>query len=185
MKIILMANGLIGLEISKSLVGFGEKILGLFVPASKDQVLADEIILASQVSQNKIFIANKDWTSEDIATLNCLQPDIILAVYWPYILPRDVFLSPKNGAINFHMAFLPYNRGKKPNVWPILDGSPAGISMHYIDEGIDSGPIIARRQIAVEVIDTAESLFYKQAKEFPKLFSEVWPSLKKIFARRV
>ena len=37
---------------------------------------------------------------------------------------------------------LPYNRGKNPNVWPIIDGTPAGVTLHYIDSGIDTGEII-------------------------------------------
>ena len=59
------------------------------------------------------------------------------------------------------MSYLPFNRGKKPNVWPIIEGSPAGVSMHYIDSGIDSGKIISQSKIDVEIIDTAKTLYDK------------------------
>jgi len=174
-----MANGLVGVEIAKALAKLNEEIVGLFIPSSKNQISTDETISILQVPRDKIFVANKSWTNDELAVLSNLQPDLILAIYWPYILPKNVFLIPRYGTINFHMAYLPYNRGKKPNVWPILDGTPAGISMHYIDEGVDTGPIIARTKIVVEPVDTAETLFYKQVKEFPKLFCDVWPRLKK------
>ena len=92
---------------------------------------------------------------------------------------RKVFFSiaPK-GAINFHMSFLPYNRGKNPNVWPIIEGTPAGVCMHYIDSGIDTGKIIARKEVPVEMIDTGKTLYNKQLNAFEELFIETWPKLK-------
>lgn len=66
-----------------------------------------------------------------------------------------------DGILNLHTGYLPWNRGAYPNVWPILDGSPAGVTLHRVDAGIDTGPIIAQREVKVEPWDTAKTLYDK------------------------
>ena len=76
-------------------------------------------------------------------------------------MPDKFFTIPPKGCINFHLSYLPYNRGKKPNVWPIIDGSPAGVTMHYIDNDIDSGSIVAQSEVKVDIVDTGKTLYNK------------------------
>ena len=51
--------------------------------------------------------------------------------------------------VNLHIAYLPYNRGADPNLWSVLEDTPAGVSIHYVDEGVDTGDIIAQRRARV------------------------------------
>lgn len=48
---------------------------------------------------------------------------------------------------NLHIAYLPWNRGAHPNFWSFHDGAPAGVTIHLIDEGIDTGPIVAQELV--------------------------------------
>ena len=80
MRIILMANGLVGVEIAKALAKLNEEIVGLFIPSSKNQISTDETISILQVPRDKIFVANKSWTNDELAVLSNLQPDLILAI---------------------------------------------------------------------------------------------------------
>jgi methionyl-tRNA formyltransferase len=82
------------------------------------------------------------------------------------------------GCINLHAALLPYNRGWHTNVWPIIDGSPAGITIHYIDPGVDTGDIIAQHRIPIEPTDTGGSLHEKIIRRQVDLFKEIWPLLR-------
>ena len=84
-----------------------------------------------------------------------------------------------------HPSFLPYNRGQYPNVWSIVEGTPAGVSLHYVDEGIDTGPIIARKEVAVSMVDTGETLYRKLEQAMVELFREAWPKLKAGKAPRI
>lgn len=72
-------------------------------------------------------------------------------------------LSPDHLAVcpvlNVHPSLLPWNRGSCPNVWPLLDGSPAGVSIHWMDAGIDTGPVVLQRAVPVHPTDTAHSLY--------------------------
>ena len=71
---------------------------------------------------------------------------------------NKIFNLSKNGCINFHPALLPTNRGWYPHVHNILDESPAGVTLHLIDEGADTGPILVQKTIDVEPTDTIDNV---------------------------
>lgn len=78
--------------------------------------------------------------SEEIAKLN---PDIIFSIYYRRLLPKEMLEIPHMGSINLHPAVLPKDRGPNPTLWMILRGEKfAGATLHYIDEGMDTGDII-------------------------------------------
>ena len=72
------------------------------------------------------------------------------------------------------MGYLPFNRGANPNVWPIIEDTPAGCSIHKINEKIDSGFLIAQKKSRQNVQDTAESLYFRILKNFTILFEKQW-----------
>ena len=178
MRIFLFVDGFIGAQILKHLVSLNENIIGIAVQPEKVRNNFDEIKKYSKLKNEKISIVGKKPDKKFVDYLKKICPEIILVVSWTYILRENIFLIPKRGCLNFHMSYLPFNRGKKPNVWPIIEGTPAGVSIHYIDHGIDSGKILFRKQIDVEIIDTARTLYDKQLIAFVNLFRESWPKIK-------
>lgn len=112
-----------------------------------------------------------------ISSLAALQPDLVLSVFFGYILKKDFLDSLRVPTVNVHPGLLPFNRGAYPNVWPIIDGTPAGVTIHLIDEGIDTGPVIAQRAVDVEITDTGQSLYTKLEQACVSLLEEVWPLL--------
>lgn len=98
--------------------------------------------------------------------------------------PELLQIFPK-GCINLHPAYLPWNRGWYTNVWPILDGTPAGVTIHYIDPGVDTGDIIAQTKYPIEPTDTAGSLHQKLTLGLVELFKATWPSVRAGKAPRV
>lgn len=82
--------------------------------------------------------------------------DLLLSAGYHRIIPQS-FLAGRRIA-NLHTGYLPWNRGAYPNVWPLLDGSPAGVTLHWMDAGLDTGPIIAQAQVPKLPWDTAGTL---------------------------
>ncbi len=80
---------------------------------------------------------------------------------------------------------MPFNRGAHPNVWSIVEDTPAGVTLHYIDEGVDTGDTIAQRRVPIEPIDTGETLYRKLEKACVGLFKEVWPLIRCGKAERI
>lgn len=94
-----------------------------------------------------------------------------------FLLTIDIFPC---GVISFHNSYLPYNRGKYPHVWAIYNELKYGVSLHYIDEDIDTGDIIARREMKIEPTDIASTLYERSLEEIVELFKVTWPRLNKI-----
>lgn len=190
MKILLLADYKGGFEAAKYLKSRGEDIVGLVVhPTQFEQDVnrgyTQKIIDTLNLPHDRIFIGDKVQSGECLDQIKSLGADIALVLFWGYILKKEFIELFPQGCINFHPALLPYNRGKNPNVWPLIEGTPAGITFHYIDEKIDSGDIITQKEILIESTDTAKTLYDKLIKEFMPLFEETWPQLKSGTAPRI
>ncbi len=79
--------------------------------------------------------------------------------------------------VNLHIAYLPYNRGADPTLWSVLEDSPAGVTIHYMDEGVDTGDVIAQREVALSDDDTLAAAYAKLQDALADLFREQWPAI--------
>lgn len=178
MRIVLFLNNWGAWQIAKWLRQRGENIVGLFVQPPDDRRFADEILEALALPAEKVWTSKQLRDPETIAKLRELRPDIGISAFFGAILKPEVINLFPHGCINTHAALLPYNRGWHTNVWPIIEGTPAGVTVHYIDPGVDTGDIIAQRQIPVELTDTGGSLHEKTIRGEVDLFKETWPLIR-------
>ena len=178
-----MADYLGGYEIAKYLYSNKENIVGLVVRSqNQSNYLNDpykkKILNLIKIDKKNIF----DWESfkknKNLKKIKKLKPDYILTMMCCGILNSKIIKTAKIGCINLHLAYLPYCRGRNPNVWSIIQKKPAGITIHWIDENIDTGPIIAQKKIEVKSIDTGRSIYNKCEKNASKLFKKVWSKIK-------
>ncbi|MFC1904271.1 methionyl-tRNA formyltransferase [Chloroflexota bacterium] len=115
---------------------------------------------------------------EELKQIESIKPDIIVSCGFRYIVTANIRQIPSMGCINIHSSYLPYNRGANPNVWSIIEDTPAGVSIHFMDDGIDTGPIIARRKIKINFSDNARDVYQKLEDTQVELFREVWEQIK-------
>ena len=177
MKIFVLADNLFGLEVIKFLKKKKENLVGVAVHSKKYQNKGEEIIKISK--KIKIFQFGKKISKNNIKKIKELKPDVILVVFWRFLLKQELIKIPKYGAINFHMGYLPFNRGANPNVWSIIDNTPAGCSIHKINKDIDSGWIIAQKKVDHYLEDTAKDLYLRIFSNFLKLFKKKWTIIKR------
>jgi methionyl-tRNA formyltransferase len=113
------------------------------------------------------------------AELAGYNPDIVVVAAFGQVLPQAVLDMPRHGCINIHPSLLPRYRGASPIVSAILDGEEfTGVSIMLMDAGLDTGPVLARAQIAIGAEDTTGSLDGKLAGISAGLLQEVlerWP----------
>ncbi|MFH1422052.1 MAG: formyltransferase family protein [Planctomycetota bacterium] len=178
MKILFIGNNKLGWQVIKWLRKQQEEIVGLVLHPPQKRKFCAEILSACSLSSNRIFDGSKINYKETIQSVNLLKPDIGISVMFGYILKPELLSILPQGCINLHISYLPYNRGSFPNVWSIIDGTPAGVTLHYVDAGVDTGPIIAQRDVSVEPIDTGLSLYRKLERKAFYLFRDMWPRIK-------
>ena len=91
--------------------------------------------------------------------LRALRPELQVVVAFGQILPRPVIDIPPLGTVNLHASLLPLLRGAAPVQWAIATGqTETGVSTMLIDEGLDTGPILLRRALAIGPEETAAEL---------------------------
>jgi hypothetical protein len=81
-------------------------------------------------------------------------------------------------AVNLHNALLPHNRGVDAVLWSFIDGTPHGVTIHYMDERFDTGPIIAQRELTFAGDETLRSAWWRHDAEMAALFEEHWPAIR-------
>ena len=77
--------------------------------------------------------------------------DLVISFGYKFILKKSLLKFLKRPAINLHISYLPYNRGAHPNFWSFFDNTPSGITIHEIDQGVDTGKIIFQKKIFFNV----------------------------------
>ncbi len=103
-------------------------------------------------------------TPEFEAELTALAPDLIVVVAYGKILPAFVLNMPKYGCINVHVSLLPRWRGAAPMQRAIMAGdTETGVTLMYMDEGLDTGDIIARETFPIGPADNFETVHDKSA----------------------
>jgi len=103
-----------------------------------------------------------------------------------HIINHQVLNIIKDRIINLHISYLPWNRGADPNLWSFLENTPKGVSIHYIDEGIDTGDIIVQKKLVFnEEKETLLSTYQKLQDEIIHLFKTNWPLIKNNNCRRM
>lgn len=175
MRVLFLGNNRVGWEVIRWLRSREEQIVGVVLHPKDRRQYGEEILDAAGLEPQHVFEADHLRSSDALERIRALEPDIAISAFFGYILQRDLLEMMPQGAVNLHAAFLPYNRGTYPNVWSIVEGAPAGVTLHYMDEGTDTGDIIARKEVPVEPVDTGESLYRKLEAACMDLFREAWP----------
>lgn len=178
MKILYLGNNWLGYQILKWLKEQGEEIVGLVIHSPHKRKYGVEILQVADLPPDRILDGAQLHNSDVIEAVREWAPDIGLSVLFDYLLKPELLSIFRHGVVNLHPAYLPYNRGQYPNVWSIIEGTSSGVTLHYIDEGIDTGDIIAQEEVPIELVDTGETLYRKLEQASVDLFTEIWPQIK-------
>jgi len=117
-------------------------------------------------------------TPDVVGQVSAIGPDIILNINSFRIIKPALLEIPKDGLVNFHNGPLPRYGGVNVCSWAIINGETLhGVTWHYLDEGIDTGAIIAQRDVEIARDETALSLIMKCINAGTALFRDVFPRL--------
>jgi folate-dependent phosphoribosylglycinamide formyltransferase PurN len=126
------------------------------------------------------------WTQRpSVELVHDFSPDLIVSYGFRWLLSEEIFTFPRFGTVNAHISYLPWNRGADPNFWSHAEGTPKGVSLHYIDKGIDTGALIIRELIDFEEGDTLRTSYDKLHAHMRGLLTAWWPAIRKGHAPRL
>ncbi|OGJ57107.1 hypothetical protein A2635_01190 [Candidatus Peribacteria bacterium RIFCSPHIGHO2_01_FULL_51_9] len=186
MRVLLLANNWVGWKVAEFLAGHRDtEVVGVIVHPDLKRKYGDEILKALSLPASRVFDGSKLQEQKVLSEIQELKPEIGISVFFDYILKKEFLDIFPKGCINIHPAYLPYNRGSYPNIFSIIDGTPAGATVHFMTDGIDMGDIIARKEVPVELTDTGESLYRKLEGVSIEVFQNVWSKLIDGTAQRI
>lgn len=106
--------------------------------------------------------------------------DWIVSYGFRQMIPPAILQAYPDRVVNLHISFLPWNRGADPNYWSWVDGTPKGVTLHYVDDGMDTGDIIAQGRLpdVAPPGATLASTYADLRRAADDLFASVWPDLR-------
>ncbi len=171
----------LGLSCIEAIFNLGGK-LNLLITLTDEQardksgrVYLDDIAKLHQASLLKIANINDPAV---MAALKDHQIDWLLIIGWSQIARRELLEAATCGCIGMHPTLLPVGRGRAAIPWAILRGLPeTGVTMFKLDEGVDTGDIIAQGRISLDVTTTATELYHKVNTMHVDLITRYWPDI--------
>ena len=167
MKIVYMGTPLFAVPPLQSLITAGHDVVGVVTridkPAGRGKVLTPPAVkVAAGQSEVPVFQPKRIREPESVAAIRAMGPDVIVVAAYGQILPREVLALPKYGCVNIHASLLPAYRGAAPINWAVINGETrTGVTIMQMDEGMDTGGILAQESIPIGPRDTAGDLTEK------------------------
>ena len=112
----------------------------------------------------------------DVKYLKSNSIEFAVSYRYRHIIRKPVIEYLRWNVINLHVSLLPWNRGADPNLWSFLENTPKGVTIHYIDEGLDTGDIIAQKEVVFDTsAETLATAYDRLNVEILELFRSHWP----------
>ena len=169
MRIVFMGTPEFAVPSLKGLVESGYEVCGVFTqpdkPKNRGMRLQRPPIKEYALSIGlPVFQPERMRDGTALGILQELKPDLIVVAAYGKILPTDILNLPAMGCINVHSSLLPRYRGAAPINWAILDGeSETGVTIQYMEEGVDTGDILAQAKTPIDLDENAASLYDRLA----------------------
>ncbi len=179
MRIILIGQAPFGARTFEALLDAGEDVVAVYTPMEKPGAKPDPLKEAAQAKGIR-NVEPKTYKDEQVfSEFALLQPDLVVLAFVTDIVPARYFGAAGNGAICYHPSILPRHRGASAINWALIMGDKqTGLTVFWPDEGIDTGPILLQKQVAIGPLDTAGSLYFNRL--FPMGVEAIVESVKLI-----
>jgi methionyl-tRNA formyltransferase len=176
MRIVFIGTGEIGVPTLRALLASEHEVVGVVTqpdkPVGRDQRI-ESLPIKKALAGTNIAILQPSRIKASIDEIRALVPEVIVVVAYGQILPPSVLEIPKVACLNLHASLLPRWRGAAPIQAAIAAGDrQTGITVIYMDEGVDTGDILLQRKIDILSNDTGRSLHDRLAEIAPESLLE-------------
>jgi methionyl-tRNA formyltransferase len=154
-------------------------------PAGRgNKLAAPPVKVLAQLFGLKIYQPEKIRTDEAKSLFASHNADLAVVVAYGRILPAEFLIAPKRGCLNVHFSLLPLYRGAAPVNWAIINGEvKTGVTTMFIEEELDSGPILLQRETQIGEEETAPELMGRLAETGADLLGQTLNQLDEITPR--
>ncbi len=161
MRVAIIGQQEFGKAVLNAFLSRGHQVAGVFCAPELPGARPDPLRVAAEEHRLKLFQFASYSTPEAIAAMDTLDVDISIMAYVLIFAPQAFVSLPKYGTIQFHPSLLPAHRGPSSISWPIIMGkTKTGLSIFRPTDGLDEGPIILQREVAIDPNDTLGMVYF-------------------------
>jgi methionyl-tRNA formyltransferase len=158
MNLVIVGQGPFGEKVMEALIERGETIVGVFTPPDKRGEPMKELAERARIA---IFRPTLMKNPEVYDSYRKLKPDLVILAFVVDILPEKLLEVPSLGTICYHPSLLPRHRGASAINWAVIQGDTlTGLTIFWVDKGIDTGPILLQKEVKIGPNETAGSLYF-------------------------
>ena len=184
MKIIFMGTPKLSVGTLKALIEAGHEVVLAVTQPDKPKGRGKEMQY-TPVKEAALGYGIKVYQPKKIRDAQCIEEirkyeaDVMVVIAFGQILPKSILEMAPYGCINVHASLLPKYRGAAPIQWAVIDGEKvSGVTTMQMDEGLDTGDMLLKKEIVLDEKETGGSLHDKIAEEGAKLCVETLKALK-------
>lgn len=160
MRIVLVGQGPFAEKVLEALTQQGEEIVGVFTLPDKR---GDPVATLGEKLGIPVFRPNRLKDPEVYDLYATLKPELAILAFVTDILPEKLLAIPTIGTICYHPSLLPRHRGASGIHWAIIQGDQrTGLTIFWVDRGIDTGPILLQKEVEIKPEHTTGSLYFNK-----------------------
>ena len=163
MRLAIIGQQDFGKAVLEAFAARGDEVAGVFVSPEKPGARPDPLRQAAEAKGIKVFQIAKYGEPAALAALRELGAEIGLMAYVLAFVPQSFCAIPGHGTIQYHPSLLPLHRGPSSINWPIIKGfAKTGLSIFRPSDGLDEGPVLLQKEVAIGPDDTLGSLYFEK-----------------------
>lgn len=162
MRIVFIGQAPFGGEALTALRHQGENIVGVITtPEVSASPSANPVRVAAEEFGLPLWRTRLLKQPEAVSWVQGLAPDLLVLAFVTSFVPQEMIAAARLGGINYHPSLLPKYRGGSAINWAIINGeTESGVTIHFIDQGVDTGPILLQERVTIAPDDTVKSLYF-------------------------
>ena len=163
MRIAIFGQAAFGVDTFNALREAGEQIVGVSTPRTPEGGRPDPLRAAAEEAGLPWLETRALRREEAFEAYRAWEPELIVFAFVTDIVRKNVLEAATHGAIQYHPSLLPKYRGRSAMNWPVVNGdTETGLTIFWVDEGIDTGPILLQRTVEIRPDDTMGSLYFER-----------------------
>ncbi len=160
MRIVIVGQGPFGEKVSEALIRKGEDVVGTFSPPDKRGEGISALAEKAGIPFFRPTLMKDPHVYDDYVKL---KPELAILAFVTDIIPEKLLGIPSVGTICYHPSLLPRHRGASAINWAIIQGDTrTGLTVFWVDKGIDTGPIILQKAVEIDAGETTGALYFNK-----------------------